>query len=421
MAESRDNLKAGLFVVTGVVLALVVVFTLVDYQNLFEKMQIVEVEFQLSDGLLGLKTAAEVTLGDQPVGKVQKIEDVVDTEGRVEKKRVIVNMPKRYKLYQNAVIELKPKLLGSGTTLNIRSVGQGDSYEPGQPIAGGIAPSEMAKALVREMGIRDKQREQIRQVIGNVAEMSETLKNDMPEITASLKRVMKDVEPLAQDAREAVTEAKAAVLEAKQLVQDVRKRSGLWMDRIDSVTASADSSLQRVGKLLEEKDPSLRKAIDNVEAITQRARDETMDQIKAALEKADEALTNARDATAEFKSLVITSRPVLDRTLANFQLTASQLKLAAIEVRRSPWRLLYRPDDQELESDNLYDAARSFAMAAGSLDATAASLEHLVSEDPEDGQEIRRQLEYLQKVFDRFETAEKAFWRALESENPPAE
>jgi hypothetical protein len=152
-----------------------------------------------------------------------------------------------------------------------------------------------------------------------------------------------------------------------------------------------------------------------VEAITKRAREETMDQIKGALEKADEALANARDATAEFKTLINANGPVLERTLANFQLTAAQLKLASIEVRRSPWRLIYQPPDQEIANDNIYDAARSFALAASAVDAATASLDALVQKEPENRKAISERLAYLETLYKKFEAAEKRFWAELEN------
>lgn len=68
MTMQRDNVKAGLFVLSGIVLTFVVILALTDVEALFERHQTVTVVYQLSDGLQGLKQDADVTLGDVPVG-----------------------------------------------------------------------------------------------------------------------------------------------------------------------------------------------------------------------------------------------------------------------------------------------------------------------------------------------------------------
>jgi hypothetical protein len=307
-------------------------------------------------------------------------------------------------------------VLGTGTKLNLRSLGQGAPYRPGDVIAGDIYPSPMAAQLVRELGIRDQEREHLQQIIANTRALSDTLGEDIPQITASVKSVLEDVKPLAENARLAVEDARLAVADARAMVNEVHQRSVLWMDRIDSITGSADTSLARVETLLEDEDPLVRETLENVHAITQQAREETMAQVHSALDKANEALASARDATAELKAFVVSQKPVLERSMANFSLTAAQLKLAAIEVRRSPWRLLYSPSDKELETDNLYDAARSFALAATAIDSAYASLSATIEADPDNLAEIQRQVDYLQNLFDRFETAEKMFWQRLDAQ-----
>ncbi len=67
MNSQRDNLRAGLFVFLGAILALVFVFALTDIRSLFRPMQNVVVRYLLSDGLKGLKEGAAVTLGGQPI------------------------------------------------------------------------------------------------------------------------------------------------------------------------------------------------------------------------------------------------------------------------------------------------------------------------------------------------------------------
>ena len=47
---------------------------------------------------------------------------------------------------------------------------------------------------------------------------------------------------------------------------------------------------------------------------------------------------------------------------------------AMIEIRRSPWKVLYRPTEKELENELLYEATRSFAVAAADMKAASVSV-----------------------------------------------
>src|SRR3989304_1064949 len=106
MPHTRDSFKAGVFVIAGVVLALAVVLLLSDLERWFGKQQRVSVYYALSDGVRGLKEGAAVTLGDQPVGTVTTIEDWPPDGSRIDGKMVRISLPARYKLCQDAAVEL---------------------------------------------------------------------------------------------------------------------------------------------------------------------------------------------------------------------------------------------------------------------------------------------------------------------------
>ena len=441
MKRQRDNFKAGLFVIVGLALAVMILLTLADLESWLEKQQQVTVYYALSDGVRGLKPGAAVTLGDQPVGTVAAIEDVRE-EWRVIGKRITVSLPDRYKLCKNAAIELVEPPLGSGTRLNIRSVGSGTAYDPSTDIAGQLAGIALTESLVKDLGIQDLQRAQVRRIIGDIRRLTKALSDSessdpvpveviienivatstaLPETAARVTELIDRVQPLTDEARQSMADLKQAAADVKAVaadlrgvVGDFRQRSGGWWDRVDNVTASADDAMGRVKTLIEDKDQTVRQTLDAVHEVSQRVRDDTMAQVRTALAKADEALENTRRATAELEAMVAGQRPVLERAIANAQITTGQLKLAAIEIRRSPWRLLYKPGDDELETDNLYDAARSFALAAGTLDSAAESLRAVAAGGTSGSQgQVDKMLDHLERLFGRFEEAETAFWEAL--------
>ena len=405
--QQQDNFRAGLFVLVGVVLALIVIFILSDFDRLFEQKQHVRISYTLSDGIKGLKKGALVTLGGSSVGEVAEIHNSYDsTTDSVTGKYITISIPKRIKIFTDARIELDVPTIGSSTKLNISSVGGKVLYDPATVIEGAIAGSTLAEDLAAHMGIEARQRAQIHDIISNIATLTESPKSDVPQITEKMNRSMDDMGPLLKDLRTAAADIRA-------LTSGVNAHRREWIERIDHLTISADEAVTDIRDLVKDKSPAVRQTIDNVTEVTRHVRDKTLVQVDDALGKAIASLDNVKKASAELKTFVVGQRPVLERAVANAQLTTAQLMLAAIEVRRSPWRLLYEPNDKELESDNIYDAARSFALAAGALDSAAQSLHGVGQQQPQDHEQITKMLDQLEALFERFEQAEDGFWKAL--------
>ena len=129
-------------------------------------------------------------------------------------------------------------------------------------------------------------------------------------------------------------------------------------------------------------------------------------------------LRDLRDIAADSKALVALNKGEVAQTLQNFRETSEHLKATAKEVRRAPWRLLARPDKQEVESLNLYDAARAFASAATDLDALADTLQSMIEAKEKgvqlDPETLQAMLKRLEETFTRYEDAETALWQEFE-------
>jgi len=359
----RNNLKAGVFVVAGGLGLLAAVLLLADLRSWLERRQQVHVIYRLSDGLQGLRSGAVVTLGGEPVGQVLSITDAlapVDDPQRVVGKVVTFELPRRYRLYENAHVELVVPALGTGTSLNVRSVGTGVPLREGQPLQGTLAGSLLTANLLRDAGIEDDQRRQIREILANLRNLSATLSRDVPAMTASLNTLLTEAQPAVREAQQVVSELKQACASVNTVLAQVKDHSQQWVQNIDATSASAASAAGR------------------------------LDTVLAA------------------------GQPLIARALASLETTAAQLKLASIEIRRSPWRLLYKPSNRELESENVYDAARSFALAADSLDSAAVSLNSLRQSGAAADQDVNQMLQHLQQLFSRFEQAEGQLWQALQ-------
>jgi ABC-type transporter Mla subunit MlaD len=451
MARPHDNFKAGLFVLTGLALAIAIVLLLTNVSSLWQSTREIDVYYSIADGLLGLKDGSQVTLGDQPIGHVKEIFDTTTTPDQgtpttrtkddtspIVGKIVRAVVPAKLSIYMNARIEVIAPAIGSGTRMNIRSVGYGQPYQSDRVIAGSVGGNPLVETLARNVGIADKQREEIRQTIANIRLLTRALTTDIKDLPAGEKPIPlhqtvdhvqrvaakfdEEFPKLLEDVRAALADVKSAVADARSVIAEAKQKVPTWAARVDESLDNTRDTTARLRKAVEDKEPGFRKVVDNAVTASDNAKqftaslnEKTLVQVSDALEAANKAMENIKSLSGDARGLIASQRPVVERALANASLTTEQLKLAAVEVRRSPWRLLYSPKDKELETDNLYDAARSFALAAGTLDSAAQSLRAVTKDSTtaQDPAEARKVLDYLEKVFVKYQDAEARFWKAL--------
>jgi len=469
MAKDTSNVKAGIFVV---------VVILSDFDRLLQGTQTFKVRFALVDGLKGLKEGASVTIGHHPTGSVVEIVDDKDEQGRIVGKIATIELPDNIKLYDNATVKLNPPPLGGGTSLNIENVGRdaakqespailiegrylvevakdnpnrlvrgpddlfpdlsdqqlidqgtsvvsdgrgkwrlGDSWDidpPNDVLAGGVQSPQMMKSIVQEVGLRQIERERIRNIIRNadaaMAKVNGILDDNRENLKATiagLADVMseKNRENLAQALDVIAVIVKENQPDLRVAVDNLRKLLEKNRPVIDSALAKAD------------------KTMEHAQAVLKRVREDTMDRITKAVDNASITMDGARKTVKQFEQLATTQRPALERMIANFRLASDNMKLAAIEIRRAPWRLLYKPEAQEIDTENLYSAARSFLIAADSVETSVASLNGVMAKH---GQQIdtsdknfKRMVDKLKLSVEQFTKVEQVFWDALKDQAPP--
>ncbi len=138
--------------------------------------------------------------------------------------------------------------------------------------------------------------------------------------------------------------------------------------------------------------------------------------IQKELGKIDEALESAKSTMEQIKSVAKDER--IGKIINNVTETSSNLKLATQEIRRAPWKLLYKPSKKEFKIQALVDSAGSFASGAETLDTATLRLRKMVNEINEsekiDTDRIDAMLIELENSFEQFKKAEKKFWDELE-------
>ena len=85
-------------------------------------------------------------------------------------------------------------------------------------------------------------------------------------------------------------------------------------------------------------------------------------------------------------------------------------------LRRSPWRLLYKPSKGEAANLNLYDTARQFAEGAGSMNDAATALRDALKDPNIDKAAVQKLVERLDESFSGFKKVEDDLWKQVQTE-----
>jgi ABC-type transporter Mla subunit MlaD len=122
---------------------------------------------------------------------------------------------------------------------------------------------------------------------------------------------------------------------------------------------------------------------------------------------------NLQAATGTLRSVLVDNRSKFDGIIASLKATSDNLKYASVEIRHSPWRLLYQPKPDEIANLNIYDSVRQFAEGADSLDDASAALRDALKDPNADPAEVKRLMAHLDDSFAQFQQVQLKLWKDI--------
>jgi gas vesicle protein len=314
-------------------------------------------------------------------------------------------------------------LVCQSAVVNIRDVGFGAALGAGDVLVG-RQESPFADAA-DELGIGAKEKVSIQEILENIRGLTADAKRDAPEILAHLKTTSANLEEASGKVKgtlktvqdildENRPDVRDAVANARDLAEQANEDGKAILARTKDATETAAA-------ILDENRDDVRDAVANARDLAEQAKEDgkaILDNAKAGAESLKGALADLRVMTGDSKDIVVWNKGNLNKTLQNFKDTSEHLKALAQEVRRAPWRLFATPDKKEVESLNLYDAARQFASAASDLEGLADTLKVMLEAQEKgvavDPQVLQGMVDRLQDTFNHYTATEEALWKEFD-------
>lgn len=369
------------------------------------------VRFPLNVGVAGLERGAEVTLGGRRVGNVKSVEFENGAPGEINDIVVVIAVNKDVQFREGVWAFLERPLLGSTSSINFIALGDGAPIADG-PIPGRLSPP----SFLAQAGYGDQEAANLRSMLQRGSDLMEKAEGAVDDFRSSI------------------------IADVRAITSDARVRYDTWAGRIDSITANLDEGVARgkevvadihlrvdqIQELLSTAQAYLDENRGDVRAFIQRGRSisekgdqfmdrlggEIADQLEGLLEDGRAAMADARGALERIDGVLAEQVPNVRKGMANFRLASDQLRDSMAEIRRSPWRLLYRPDTREIEYELLYDSARIYASAVSDLRAATESLQVIIETGGRAatrGETLEPMLDDLYRAFEKYGSAEQLF------------
>ena len=387
--KQRDAFRAGVFMLLSIMLILVMIVAIKGFARVFEPVQVRAARFSLRDDLGGLQVGDNLRVAGFTVGEIQSISLITNVKKPFV--RVTFTMPKKYTLRTGAQVVIGGTITGT-SWLNFESLGSGTPLKPNYVLTG--HPSGISHALATVASLAP----QIKAMVTQVRTTT------VPLINADLTKLGTTEDSI----HAAATSATGVLNSVHDEIPPVVAKYNLAADK----TAYA---MDQAGKLLH----SGRKgAIVNINAATaeiKKAIPALITKAQSDLNELHATLTNSTALTAKARTLLAANQDRINGMIRALHGASVNLKIFAVEIRHSPWRLLYKPSKKDINNVEIYDAVREFDQAARHLQHAADVLKATAvnPESPAEQTRLHHLMDQLNTTFSQFQQVENKFWKAV--------
>lgn len=413
MKKSNAELKAGIVILLAVVILCFMVFVVADISDVWKERVYLIIHFNKVSGI-GL--GSPVRYAGLEKGKVVNLDHRVITDPNTKEEwtevLVLVHIDSDVELRENdrpMVVELI-----TGTQwIDISSM-PGPLLEPQQD---GEFRGKVLKSYYDLQGLPVTSFADLTQKASSIlATMDEMVRGtegrNLKELIASLRNTSATLEKISADIRDIVSENKQQI---KDAVASVNRTAESIETLVGRNSEPISQAIADARKILEENRESIKRASENLRSITDELKGlvldnrdkvaETIEDVKdfaGNLEGIGDRATAALDEVGE---MVAENRADIHQTAVLMRESAAELRLGLEEVRHSPWKVLYKPHEDELALQNAYDSIRAINLAARGVREAANSMEGAKGKRADElrrrlAQELRMLEEARAKLFD---------------------
>jgi ABC-type transporter Mla subunit MlaD len=374
LAKHRTEVLVGTFIIASVLSLVLHLYLMGTMDPVLEKSVRLDVDFT---DVHGLAAGDPVYLFGFKVGEVNEIEIPPPESDQPARVNVTLSLPGRYRAHLRADSPVLIDKSITGSTMVLIRDGAGPPLPEGQPLKGRVAIDFAAVAS------------RMQQVLSNAEEIASSVATVMEQVEskADLAMAVSRLAALPQELREDILPVRDQVQELVRVLQGVVEEN-----RID-----------------------LRHAVANLKETSGQAKSLT-DKLLLTPEKLELTLRDLADVAKEASAVMRDNRENVDMIMQDLRETSTNAANRTAEIKRRPWRILYRPSEEELRAMELYDSAWAYNLGATELNRSLRDLMGFFERESKEAarpEDLELAYERVRESLRKQREAEETFWARL--------
>ena len=374
MPKRRKEVLVGTFIMVSAVLLFLLLYLMGTMDSFLEKTVKLEVEFT---DVHGLGAGDPVYLFGYKVGVVTAIEVLPKEGNEAARLRVRMNLPGRYRPYLRTDSSVQIDRSITGSNMVLIKEGKGLPLPTGETLRGSVVVDFSAVAI-----------------------RMQNVLTDAESIAHHISSLMDEVDSKA-DLALAVSRLAALPEELREDILPVR-------DRVEEL-------VHLFHGVLEENRLDIRHAVANLKETSGQAKSLT-DRLLLTPEKLEQTMHDLKQVAQQVAALIGDNRENVNMILEDLRETSTNASSLTAEIKRRPWRILYRPSQEELKAMELYDSAWAFNLGSTELNRSLRDLMRFFENRPEEAanpEDLQLAYEKVRESLRRQREAEETFWKRL--------
>lgn len=387
MNYDKNAFKAGLFIFASLIAVAGAIVGIRGIDTILRPSNTYHAYFQLGDDIGGLQEGDAVHVGGLKSGKVKEIGVLPPKDGKPSMIDVRFTLPRDIRLHVDTVLAVQSPFVGRAN-LNIPDLGTGDPLAAGGGLPG--RPAALGQLLASGP--------QVIKALESVGRLAGDIRAEIKPVVARYDGMMTKIAAAAVSADKALHTGDEALAQIRDLFGETKTDWRALAKNLNGTTATLQTRLPGT--------------MDKVNTFLDTSTG-TLNSARASLENIQAATVNAKEATATARSILARNRSRIDNIVASLRDTSANLEGASAEIRRSPWRLLYKPSASEANNLVVYDSARQFASAASKLNDAAGAVRDATADPNMNKEDFTKLLEELHASFGHYTEVESKLWEAV--------
>ncbi len=384
------DLAVGLVVLTALAGLLALMRVASDGPGFLASQKTIDVIFR--DGQ-GIRVGSPVRVAGLDAGNVVDL-DLVEVEGSL-RARVRISLPVSLvkRLRQDVKVSITPGLTGMSHVSIVATGKSAVALVPGQSISG--VESSFFDPIIEQVGLGPVERSHLSHTIAEVRQTVDTIGPRLRQMLTAFGEASTNLKELSDSVRPAVESTIGNVEELSRKISASSPKIEAALGRLDTITQQAELMVGENRDNVRASMKSVRGltgSLDDIVATNRAKVEKLIDGVEMTRARADRVLYRADIIADQGVQMLARSRAEIERSVTNVRDATDWGNRLVQKIYTNPFVLspFYKPSNEDLRVQEVYDTAHVFAKGAQELNDAIKTLEtvRLQVKSPEQQQEV---------------------------------